>query len=87
MRPPGYENHAAGRSPLYETSDGAVTISPAEHRSTQAQVAARRASWQGQGRMDRGTPRSAPDTATLAMHADWQTEQLQMRLRLLELGA
>ena len=73
------------RAPGYETSDGTVTISPAETRS--GTVGARRASWAGQGKPDRGTPRQA-DTA----RPDWQTEAahidlLKLRARLAGLGA
>ena len=83
MKPPGYEN-LSQRSPAYETNDGIAQAVPETRSGT---TASRRASWTGRGRIDRGTPRQAPNAATLAMHADWQAELLRMRTRLVELGA
>jgi hypothetical protein len=83
MKPPGYEN-LAQRPFGYETSDGIAQAVPETRSGT---MASRRASWQGRGRIPRGTQRQVPDAATLAMQTELaQTEVLRMRLRLLELG-
>jgi hypothetical protein len=78
---PGYENLAQRRPPAYETSDYATTITPAETRA--GTMAQRRASWQGRGQSGRGRA-STPQPAA---PADVELQALQMRTRLIELGA
>lgn len=78
---PGYEYAVQQRSPAFETNDSYATVTPAETRA--GTMAGRRASWAGRGQSGRGRA-AMPQRAAAA---SWQDDVMQMRTRLLELGA